>query len=410
MLPKLHPQSSVTTRCSFFLLIPFLWNLSVASPGLSADRKEEQSAHNDPNKAELMAAVPAKESLSLKYDWSGPYAGAHLGYAGGFSNWSATQSGFGKPRLNGSLRFYKGFNFSKGTGSYLGGFQAGYNYMLPFNLVLGVESDVSFPNILKGSQQISARSAGDASYTEMVEYFGSARARIGYAIQNWLIYGTAGLAWSYDEFTRAQSASAPVTGTTTAGTSESMRQWRTGWSGGAGVEVALAPHWSTRIEYLFSDLGRNSVSFPAGTQRFTSDLLLHEVRLGINYSFGEHSVKWEDLANGRFSVHGQSTFVNQYAPGFHDPYRDANSFIPKTGRETWDATSYLGARLWQGGELWINPEIDQGFGLSKTLGAAGYPSGEAYKSAIISPMPGCPECFLGKPSGSAGQRRKSRLV
>ena len=32
------------------------------------------------------------------------------------------------------------------------------------------------------------------------------------------------------------------------------------------------------------------------------------------------------------------------------------------GRETWDATFYVGVRLWQGAELWMNPEIDQGFG------------------------------------------------
>jgi high affinity Mn2+ porin len=49
------------------------------------------------------------------------------------------------------------------------------------------------------------------------------------------------------------------------------------------------------------------------------------------------------------------------------------------GRETWDATAYLGWRLWSGAEFWVDPEIDQGFGLSGTLGVAGFPSGEAYK-------------------------------
>jgi high affinity Mn2+ porin len=36
-------------------------------------------------------------------------------------------------------------------------------------------------------------------------------------------------------------------------------------------------------------------------------------------------------------------------------------------------------RLWSGAEAWVNPEIDQGFGLDNTLGVAGFPSGEAYK-------------------------------
>ena len=83
----------------------------------------------------------------------------------------------------------------------------------------------------------------------------------------------------------------------------------------------------------------------------------------------------EDIWN----VHGQTTFTEQYAPPFHAPYRGPNSLDSNSGRETADATAYLGLRLWQGAELWINPEIDQGFGLSSTLGVAGFPSGEAYK-------------------------------
>nr|WP_243846377.1 carbohydrate porin [Rhizomicrobium palustre] len=49
------------------------------------------------------------------------------------------------------------------------------------------------------------------------------------------------------------------------------------------------------------------------------------------------------------------------------------------GNETFDATLFAGLRLWRGAELYINPEIDQGFGLSNTVGVAGYVSGEAYK-------------------------------
>src|SRR5262249_14783885 len=55
------------------------------------------------------------------------------------------------------------------------------------------------------------------------------------------------------------------------------------------------------------------------------------------------------------------------------------SLISNQSRETWDATLFAGARLWNGAEIWFNPEIDQGFGLSDTLGVAGFPSGEAYK-------------------------------
>src|SRR5499433_849743 len=85
-----------------------------------------------------------------QYDWTGAYIGAHLGYAAGSSRWSATEAGSAGPNFTGSLDFYKGFNFSKGTGSYFAGFQAGYNTMLPSHLMLGIEGDVSFPNTIKG--------------------------------------------------------------------------------------------------------------------------------------------------------------------------------------------------------------------------------------------------------------------
>jgi high affinity Mn2+ porin len=80
-----------------------------------------------------------------------------------------------------------------------------------------------------------------------------------------------------------------------------------------------------------------------------------------------------------FAVHGQFTYVEQETAGFAAPYSGPNSLLPNKGAETTDATLYLGARLWSGTEFWINPEIDQGFGLDDTLGVAGFPSGEAYK-------------------------------
>ena len=81
-----------------------------------------------------------------------------------------------------------------------------------------------------------------------------------------------------------------------------------------------------------------------------------------------------------WSLHWQTTFVEQYHPAFRSAYRGANSLDPGSrGNETIDATLFAGLRLWQGGEVYANPEIDQGFGLSNTLGLAGFASGEAYK-------------------------------
>src|SRR5580693_3094257 len=81
----------------------------------------------------------------------------------------------------------------------------------------------------------------------------------------------------------------------------------------------------------------------------------------------------------RFAFHGQFTYVEQETDSFKAPYAGPNSLSPEQGRETTDLTLFAGARLWPGAEIWINPEIDQGFGLDDTLGVAGFPSGEAYK-------------------------------
>jgi len=87
-----------------------------------------------------------------------------------------------------------------------------------------------------------------------------------------------------------------------------------------------------------------------------------------------------------WSLHGQATLVEQYHPAFKSAYLGPNSLDHESaGRETVDLTLYAGLRLWQGGEAYANPEIDQGFGLSNTVGAAGFPSGEAYKVGKSSP-------------------------
>ena len=87
-----------------------------------------------------------------------------------------------------------------------------------------------------------------------------------------------------------------------------------------------------------------------------------------------------------WNAHGQFTFVAQSHRRFNSPYQGENSLYPGSStKETADLTMFLGARLWPGGELYLNPEIDQGFGLSNTVGVAGFPSGEAYKVGRSNP-------------------------
>lgn len=94
-------------------------------------------------------------------------------------------------------------------------------------------------------------------------------------------------------------------------------------------------------------------------------------------------------------IYGQGTVVEQYHPAFTAPYSGANSLSPAdSNKETADLTLMLGHRLWDGAELWANPEIDQGFGLSNTLGVAGFTSGEAYKVGAHRPYIRLPRLFL----------------
>src|SRR5258708_18821071 len=86
-----------------------------------------------------------------------------------------------------------------------------------------------------------------------------------------------------------------------------------------------------------------------------------------------------------WAIHGQTTFVSQFAPAFHAPYHGANSLDSNAGRETWDVTVYVGRRVWRGAEVRLNPEIDPGLGLSNTLGIPGFTSREAYKFCNTSP-------------------------
>lgn len=97
----------------------------------------------------------------------------------------------------------------------------------------------------------------------------------------------------------------------------------------------------------------------------------------------------------KWAVYGQFTNVTQSHPQFRSPYSGDNSLIAN-GRteETTDLTLFAGLPLGRHTEFWINPEIDQGFGLSNTLGVAGFPSGEAYKIGSNAPYLRLPRTFL----------------
>ena len=108
-----------------------------------------------------------------------------------------------------------------------------------------------------------------------------------------------------------------------------------------------------------------------------------------------------------WSAHGQFTLVAQSHRRFNSPYAGENSLYPGSStKETADLTAFLGARLWPGGEFYLNPEIDQGFGLSNTVGVAGFPSGEAYKVGRSQPYFRLSRAFIRQVFDLGGERER----
>ena len=343
--------------------------------------------------------------LVRSYDWAGAYVGAELGYATGASNWSA--AGAGGP-LSGSFDVFREFDAFEGTGSYFEGLEAGYNYVLPSHLVLGVEGDLSFPSDISGSQAVSSVSAGQASYSDTLLMSGTARGRVGYAFHNWLLYGTAGLAFSRDQINRTQING--TAGKAVAGDIDTELLTRWGVTVGAGVEVGLTPRLSAKLEYRFFDFPSGGVFFTPASQHYGSDLMLDTLELGLNYKLGnvtdDQNQIDKQLDSNNWAIHGQTTYTQQYALPFRSPYVGPQSLVPDQARQTWDATLDLGMRLWNGAEFWFDPEIDQGFGLSDTHGVAGFLSAENYKVGAAYPYARLDRYFIRQTIDLGGETEK----
>lgn len=345
--------------------------------------------------------------------WSGFYAGAHIGSAGGRSSWNAHAPGVAEPKTaSGSFGLYHAFDPFDGTGSTLSGLQLGYNRLLPSRIMLGIEADASFGSWLNadgysigGTSAFVSPATGNASYTETSLALGTLRGRLGYAAGPWLFYATGGLAWSYDKRTLDLKD---------AGSSEERSVWRAGLTVGGGVEVPIIPGWSGKIEYLYSDFGTSGAVFSSVGQRFDTSTTLQQLRLGLNYRFGHGAEATEGDAKTPasptrdwFAVHGQTTFVEQAHPAFRSPYVGTNS-LPggPIGKQTWDATLYVGFRLWPGAEFWFNPELDQGFGFANTHGVAGFPNGESFKLGAAIPYTRVQRAFLRQTIDLGGESEK----
>ncbi len=166
------------------------------------------------------------------YSWAGPYLGGNVGYA-----WGSVDNNPAKPS------------------GFIGGVQAGYNFQSgPW--VFGVEGDI----------QASGADDTFAPWKFSNPWFGTLRGRAGYALNNVLFYGTAGL--SFGEL-RGQ----------TFGWTES--HVTAGWTIGAGAEVGFTPNWSAKLEYLYIDLSTSQFAITGVSNGYSASV----VRAGVNYRF-----------------------------------------------------------------------------------------------------------------------------
>jgi outer membrane immunogenic protein len=170
-------------------------------------------------------------------------------------------------------------NFSGGT---VGG-TAGAQLQIG-HAVLGFEADLDWAGI-RGSATLEPQISGipvpfTVNATTSINWDLTARARVGYAFDNWLFYATGGLALlgARTDLKGALGINPCITISVINGTPGALRcdgtNKRVGATAGLGVEYGFSPNWSAKIEYRY--IGAASLELSH----------LNEVLASVNYRFG----------------------------------------------------------------------------------------------------------------------------
>jgi outer membrane immunogenic protein len=209
--------------------------LSAALPAAAADLPRQSAPYGAP------AYMPA-------YNWTGFYLGLNAGGGWGSSDWA-------------------GMGVTNSPGGGMIGVTAGYNWQGPGNpWVFGIEADIDWTNF----NDSTACQFGTICETRS-DWFGTARGRVGYAWDRFMPYFTGGLAFGNIE--ASQSGFGSVSDT------------NIGWTVGAGLEAAIAPRWTAKVEYLYADMGDTSCGIPVCSRPTNVDLRMNILRGGLNYRF-----------------------------------------------------------------------------------------------------------------------------
>ena len=220
--------------------------------------------------AALSADATPTEPTTTYFDWSGVYVGIQGGSVfstdGRVPFDSQPASDFYDIDMEGGF----------------GGFQAGYNHQFTNNVVIGVETDVAFGDLNYSSVWLTP-TGPDTTYLGQgdLDWLGSTRARLGYAMDRWLPFATVGVAYAGIDFVESHFGVVHGRGDATL----------VGWTAGAGVNYALTEHLIIGAEYHYSDFGSTGFTeygegvFSGVTASGAFDLDIQDVRFSLSYKF-----------------------------------------------------------------------------------------------------------------------------
>jgi outer membrane immunogenic protein len=230
--------------------------------------------------------------------WQGFYVGGYAGSAFGHNSVNTTAeydpgpSGYFYDTDVDDIASVGSGSLNSSTFNY--GILGGYNLQLQ-QFILGVEASFGGMN-LNGSRSVTIPyscvgcvSSFTLSQRVKTNWLFMARPRVGYAFQQLLVYGTAGYALTDLNY---QAGFNDGFGAESGG----VRQARSGWSVGAGLEYQIAKHWSFRGEYLylgFGDVSDTSTNltdilgntYPTNAFNHHASLSTQLVTFALNYRF-----------------------------------------------------------------------------------------------------------------------------
>ena len=226
------------------------------------------------------AAHAADMSAPATYDWTGFYVGANAGIA--WNNSSLDQDVYlAGERANDLRNSIDGDQTAFTAGGILG-----YNYQID-QIVLGVEADFNYLGFSDSNKNdillLTGPDALSDAYSRTsfeADWFGTIRGRLGYAIDNVLIYGTAGAAYGH-----MQADGKLVIGDNVWKGSTETTNW--GWTVGGGAEYGI-DNWSLGLEYLYVDLGDaewDSNVIDDNKFKGNADYAFSTVRATVKYRF-----------------------------------------------------------------------------------------------------------------------------